>query len=287
MEILIVTGLSGAGKSSVASGLEDIGYYTVDNVPPEFIPKLAEFCAMGGGRYDHVAIVSDIRTAGGNFNELLSALHRLKQSGIVCRLVFLSAASETIIKRYKETRRRHPLMDGGATIEDAVHREEEMLRPLREQADVFLDTTNLTGNQLRTEIFHLFQTGFPEGQLHVSVVSFGYRYGIPLEADLVFDVRFLPNPFYVPELRELSGMDEPVYQYVMQSEKTQDFLRRLNDMVSFLLPLYEAEGKTMLVVGIGCTGGRHRSVSVARALAEVLRESRYPIYENHRDIYRK
>ena len=201
MEILIISGLSGAGKSSAATYLEDMGYYTVDNVPADIILKFAEFCSQSDGRYDRVALVSDIRSGDSSFQGLLDAMERLRQGGDLCRLLFVTADLETIIKRYKETRRRHPLMADGMTIEQAMHREQELLRPLREHADFIIDTTLMPAAKLRNELYRLFGDKSARGKLSVNVVSFGFKYGIPLEADLVFDVRFLPNPFYVPDLK--------------------------------------------------------------------------------------
>ena len=286
MEILIISGLSGAGKSSAATYLEDMGYYTVDNVPADIILKFAAFCAQSDGRYDRVALVSDIRSGDGNFAGLLDAMERLRQGGDVCRLLFVTADLETIIKRYKETRRRHPLMSGGMSIEQAMHREQELLRPLREHADFVIDTTRMPSAKLRTELYRLFGDQNMRGRLSVNVVSFGFKYGIPLEADLVFDVRFLPNPYYVPELKHKTGMEQEVYDYVFSFPQTNTFMDKLKGMLSFLLPLYAEEGKSALVIAIGCTGGHHRSVSVARSVTAYLNALGYPAFENDRDITR-
>ena len=286
MEILIISGLSGAGKSSAATYLEDMGYYTVDNVPADIILKFAEFCSQSDGRYDRVALVSDIRSGDSSFQGLLDAMERLRQGGDLCRLLFVTADLETIIKRYKETRRRHPLMESGATIEDAVKRETELLRPLRERADFVIDTTQLSTAKLRGELYRLFAEKGQQSRMSINVVSFGYKYGVPLEADLVFDVRFMPNPYYVPELRYQTGMNDDVYNYVFSFPQTKEFLSKLEQMLAFLLPLYQDEGKAVLVVAVGCTGGRHRSVSIARAVTEYLNKLGYAAYENHRDITR-
>ena len=286
MEILIISGLSGAGKSSAATYLEDMGYYTVDNVPADIILKFAEFCSQSDGRYDRVALVSDIRSGDSSFQGLLDAMERLRQGGDLCRLLFVTADLETIIKRYKETRRRHPLMESGATIEDAVKRETELLRPLRERADFVIDTTQLSAAKLRGELYRLFAEKGQQSRMSINVVSFGYKYGVPLEADLVFDVRFMPNPYYVPELRYQTGMNDDVYNYVFSFPQTKEFLSKLEQMLAFLLPLYQEEGKAVLVVAVGCTGGRHRSVSIARAVTEYLNKLGYAAYENHRDITR-
>lgn len=286
MEILIISGLSGAGKSSAATYLEDMGYFTMDNVPADIILKFAAFCSQSDGRYDRVALVSDIRSVNGDFSGLLDAMDRLKQGGDVCRLLFVTADLETIIKRYKETRRRHPLMSDGMSIEQAMHREEELLRPLRERADVVIDTTQMSAAKLRNELYRIFGDKSARGKLSVNVMSFGYKYGIPLEADLVFDVRFLPNPFYVPELKHKTGMDSEVYNYVFSFPQTKTFVEKLEGLLSFLLPLYAEEGKSTLVIAVGCTGGHHRSVSVARCLTAYLSGLGYPAFENHRDMTR-
>ena len=286
MEILIISGLSGAGKSSVATYLEDMGYFTMDNVPADIVLKFAAFCSQSDGRYDRVALVSDIRSGDRDFSGLLDAMDRLKQGGDVCRLLFVTADLETIIKRYKETRRRHPLMSDGMSIEQAMHREEELLRPLRERADVVIDTTQMPAAKLRNELYRIFGDKSARGKLSVNVMSFGYKYGIPLEADLVFDVRFLPNPFYVPELKHKTGMDSEVYNYVFSFPQTKTFVERLEGLLSFLLPLYAEEGKSTLVIAVGCTGGHHRSVSVARCLTAYLSGLGYPAFENHRDMTR-
>ena len=287
MEILIISGLSGAGKSSAATYLEDMGYYTVDNVPADIILKFAEFCAQSDGRYDRVALVSDIRSGNGNFQGILDAMERLKQGGDICRLLFVTADLETIIKRYKETRRRHPLMSDGMSIEQAMHREEELLRPLRERADVVIDTTQMPAAKLRNELYRIFGDKSARGKLSVNVVSFGFKYGIPLEADLVFDVRFLPNPFYVPELKHKTGIDSEVYDYVFSFPQTKTFIDKLEGMLSFLLPLYAEEGKSTLVIAVGCTGGKHRSVCIAKELYEFVSKKGYAATLSHRDMGRR
>ena len=286
MEILIISGLSGAGKSSAATYLEDMGYYTVDNVPADIILKFAEFCAQSDGRYDRVALVSDIRSGDSSFQGLLDAMERLRQGGDLCRLLFVTADLETIIKRYKETRRRHPLMADGMTIEQAMHREQELLRPLREHADFIIDTTLMPAAKLRNELYGLFGDKSARSKLSVNVVSFGFKYGIPLEADLVFDVRFLPNPFYVPDLKRKTGMDSEVYDYVFSFPQTKTFIEKLEGMLSFLLPLYAEEGKSTLVIAVGCTGGHHRSVAVAQAIADFTAKRGYTTSVSHRDIGR-
>ena len=285
MEILIISGLSGAGKSRAASFLEDMGFYIVDNMPAAMILKFAEFCAGGSQRYDKVALVYDVRTSNSP-TELFDVLDTLKHSG-VCSLLFLEAEPETIIKRYKETRRRHPLMKQADSLEKAVLEEKDMMAPLRQRADYIIDTTHLSTAQLRGELLRNFGSGAAEKEgMTVSVTSFGFKHGLPMEADLVFDVRFLPNPYYVPELKPLTGLDEPVREYVFSSEAAGRFLERLEPLLAFLLPQYRQEGRTELVIAVGCTGGRHRSTAVAHHLATFIGEQGFPVSESHRDISR-
>ena len=285
MEILIISGLSGGGKSKAASFLEDIGFYIVDNMPAAMILKFAEFCAGGNGRYGRVALVYDVRTAD-TFTELFEVLDTLKAKG-VCRMLFLDASPETIIKRYKETRRRHPLRDSADSLEAAVRWERELMEPVKDRADVVIDTSNRSTAQLRNELLARFGGEGEKGGMTVSVSSFGFKYGLPLEADLVFDVRFMPNPFYIEELRHRTGLDQPVSDYVFSFQRNQDFLARLKDLIGFTLPLYAEEGKTGLVIAVGCTGGHHRSVAVAHALTEYIRGQGDHVLENHRDMERE
>lgn len=282
MEILIISGLSGGGKSKAASFLEDSGFYIVDNMPAAMILKFAEFCAGGGGRYERVALVYDVRTAE-SFTELFGVLDQLKGMGDVCRMLFLEASPETVIKRYKETRRRHPLEKDSDSLEEAVKRERELMRPVKDRADFVIDTTRLSTAQLRRELMRLFN-GEEQGGMTVSVTSFGFKHGIPLEADLVLDVRFMPNPFYIEELRHHTGLDKPVSDYVFSFQQTHDFLRKVEDLLAFTLPLYAEEGKTGLVIAVGCTGGHHRSVAIAHTLTEFIRQQGYPAAEHHRDM---
>ena len=286
MEILIISGLSGAGKSRAASFLEDMGFYIVDNMPAAMILKFAEFCAGGSQRYDKVALVYDVRTANSP-TELFDVLDALKHSGGVCSLLFLEAEPETIIKRYKETRRRHPLMKQADSLEKAVLEERDMMAPLRQRADYIIDTTHLSTAQLRGELLRNFGSGTAEKEgMSVSVTSFGFKHGLPMEADLVFDVRFMPNPYYIQELREKTGLDREVSDYVFSFQQTHDYMTKLRDLLAFTLPLYAEEGKTELVIAIGCTGGHHRSVAVTHALAADIRDLGYRVRENHRDMNR-
>lgn len=286
MEILIISGLSGSGKSRAATFLEDIGYYIVDNLPAEMMLKFANFCTASGGRYDRVALVYDVR-AGEPFQRLVDVVDKLRRKGGVrCRMLFLEADTRAIISRYKETRRSHPLCVEGLSIEEAVRRERELLAPVRERADFVLDTSAFSTAKLRSELLSLFGGGDTQQALNVSVMSFGFKNGLPLEADLVFDVRFLPNPYYVPELKHLTGLDEPVREYVFASEAAGRFLERLEPLLAFLLPQYLQEGRTELVIVVGCTGGRHRSTAMAHHLANYIGELGYPVSESHRDISR-
>ena len=285
MEILIISGLSGGGKSKAASFLEDSGFYIVDNMPAAMILKFAEFCAAGGGRYARVALVYDVRTAE-SFSELFDVLDKLKGMESVCRMLFLEASPETIIKRYKETRRRHPLQKETDSLEEAVKKERVLLEPVKERADFVIDTTGLPTGRLRTELLRLFGGAGEKESMTVSVTSFGFKYGLPLEADLVLDVRFMPNPFYIQELRQQTGLDKPVADYVFSFRQTQEFLERVESLLAFTLPLYAEEGKTELVIAVGCTGGHHRSVAIAHALAGFVREQGYQTAEHHRGMSR-
>ena len=285
MEILIISGLSGSGKSKAASFLEDIGYYIVDNLPAEMMVKFADFCAASSGRYDRVALVYDVR-AGEPFDLLVNTLERLKTTGVNCRMLFLEAATQTIVNRYKETRRIHPLASQGLNIEQAVAKEREMMQPVRDHADFIIDSTSFSTAKLRSELLNLFGDQKDRVGLNVNVLSFGFKHGLPIEADLVFDVRFMPNPYYVAELKHQTGLDAPVRDFVLGFQQTHDFLEQLQKMLQFLLPLYKEEGKTVLVIAIGCTGGHHRSVAVAHEVSEFIMKEGYPVTENHRDISR-
>ena len=285
MEILIISGISGSGKSKAASFLEDMGFYIVDNMPAGMILKFAEFCAAGNGRYNRVALVYDVRTAD-SFDEFLDVLSTLRRREYNCKLLFLQADVGAIINRYKETRRLHPLQEQSESLEDAARREITLMAPVRAQADVVIDSTNYSTARLRSELLRLFGGGAAAGEMMVSMVSFGFKHGIPLEADLVFDVRFMPNPFYIDDMREKTGLDTNVRDYVFSFRETEQFMEKLKDLLRFVLPLYREEGKTVLVVAVGCTGGHHRSVAVAHALTEYLSLLGYQVTENHRDMTR-
>ena len=285
MDVLIISGRSGGGKSKAASYLEDMGFYIIDNMPAAMILKFAEFCTGASSRYDRVALVYDVRT-GSSPAELFDVLDQLKDMESSCRMLFLDASPETIIKRYKETRRRHPLSGRASSLEDAVRREREVMEPVRERADFVIDTSRLSTAKLRGELLRLFGNAEENGGMAVSVTSFGFKYGLPMEADLVLDVRFMPNPFYIEELRPKTGLDIEVSEYVFGFQQTKGYLKRLEDLMTYTLPLYAEEGKAVLVIAVGCTGGHHRSVAVTHALAELIRSQGYQVTENHRDISR-
>ena len=283
MEILIISGLSGGGKSKAASFLEDMGFYIVDNMPAAMILKFAEFCEGGGGRYDRAALVYDVRTAP-SVTEIFGVLDQLRALRVCCRVLFLEASPEVIIQRYKESRRRHPLQRSAGSLEEAVRRERALMEPLKERSDVVIDTSHTSPAQLRARLLREFG-GAAQSGMAVNVISFGFKYGLPMEADLVLDVRFLPNPYYVEALRPQSGLDPEVAEYVLRTREAQGYLTRLRELLAYTLPLYEAEGRAALVIAVGCTGGHHRSVAVAHALAEFLGE-RCGCPVNHRDLAR-
>ena len=283
MDFLIITGLSGAGKSRAADVLEDLDYYCVDNLPVALMPKFAELCIATGGRYEKVALVTDVRAKNG-FDELLKTLDQLKEMNCACRILYMDADVPTIVRRYKETRRPHPLAKRGGSIEEAVYREIDLLAPIRERADFIVNSSELTLGQLQGRLFELISPAGSKRQLEVTVEAFGFKYGVPLDADLVFDVRFLPNPYYLEELRPLTGLDRPVAQYVFDSAEARAFMEKMEDLLDFLLPLYVEEGKLSLLIAVGCTGGRHRSVAIASALTEYLKAKGVNAENINRDI---
>ncbi|HIT25648.1 MAG TPA: RNase adapter RapZ [Candidatus Enterenecus avicola] len=286
MELFIVSGLSGAGKSTVMSILEDSGYFCVDNLPPVLIPKFAELCQMGSEAHKRAAVVCDIR-GGSSFDGLFEALETLDRMQVKYQILFVEADDQTIIKRYKETRRSHPLMETQGTLARAVQKERELMEPVRSRSNIVLRTDAMSTRKLRDRVLELVYPGRKkDSELNVCVTSFGFKYGLPMEADLVFDVRFLPNPFYVEGLRTQTGLDDGVRDYVFQFPQSNEFLEKLKDMIDFLLPQFVEEGKSMVVVAIGCTGGHHRSVAMTHALAQHVRELGYQVSENHRDMTR-
>ncbi len=283
MEFIIVTGLSGAGKSRAVDALEDIGFYCVDNIPPKLIATFYELFQQVKSGFQRVAVVTDIR-GGKMFSSLEEVLTQFQEEGREYKLLFLDASDVVLINRFKETRRKHPLAQNyHGALDLAVEGEREILKPVRERADYIIDTSYLSPAQLKERISNLF-LGDSSAALMINCVSFGFKYGIPAEADLVFDVRCLPNPYYVEELKNLTGLDDPVREYVMQWEQTQGFLKRWIDLIDYMIPLYCNEGKSQLVVAIGCTGGHHRSVALAQYLYIHLMEAGKRTSVHHRDI---
>ena len=286
MQFVIISGMSGAGKSKAASDLEDLGFYCVDNMPAEMIPQFAQLCLATKGRYEKVALVTDVR-ASMTFDALFQALQKLDEMHLQYSIYYIEASTEVIIKRYKETRRLHPLMKDGSTLADAIGRERELLAPVRNRASAIIDTSILSTGKLRGILIDLVAGGMREHSMDVRVVSVGLKYGLPLGADLVFDVRFMPNPYYVPELRYQTGMNDDVYNYVFSFPQTKEFLSKLEQLLSFLLPNYLDEGKTDLVIAVGCTGGKHRSVCIAKELYEFVSKKGYAATLSHRDMGRR
>jgi RNase adapter protein RapZ len=282
-DFVVITGFSGAGKSQAMATFEDAGYFCVDNLPPEMIGSLADLFGHEGSKVERAAVASDVR-GGGYFDELVRVLDDLDERGVPYRLLYLEAAEPVLINRFKETRRRHPLANGGS-IETAIGREHELLEPLKERADVCIDTTDLSASRLRKVVADKMLPHGKTGKLAVTFMTFGFKHGSPRDADLTFDVRFLPNPHYEAELRELTGLDEAVIDYVRESDGVNDFYDRLTPLLDYLLPAYEREGKSHLTVGIGCTGGRHRSVVIAEHLARVYEQRGDQLIDVvHRDI---
>ena len=280
--LVIITGMSGAGKTQVMRAMEDMGYFCVDNLPPMLIPKFAELCAQSAGKVSRIALVVDIR-GGEFFDTAVQALGEVEKQGYLYEILFLEAADETLIRRYKETRRRHPLAPHGR-VSEGIARERDRLEHIRGRANQIIDTSDLSTAQLREKIAHLFAGDREQERMTITVVSFGFKYGIPLDADMVFDVRFLPNPFYVESLRRKSGNIKEVSDYIWQWPVTQQFMERLASLVDFLVPNYMKEGKSQLIIAIGCTGGLHRSVFVANRIYEGLRNKGYKVNAEHRDI---
>lgn len=283
MRFVIVTGLSGAGKTQAVRCLEDLGFFCVDNLPPTLIPKFAEACYQTDGKIDKIALVIDIR-GGKFFDDLFESLKYLKVQEYAYEILFLDASDEVLVKRFKETRRKHPLSPDGRII-NGITLERNRLKEVKNRADHIIDTSRLSTRDLRDKMLKIYsENGQIESELMITVVSFGFKYGIPVDSDLVFDVRFLPNPFYLPELKKFSGNDKPVQDYVMNHDVTREFLNKLNDMLEFLIPSYLKEGKRQLIVSIGCTGGRHRSVTIANAIYENLLANGHKASIDHRDI---
>jgi UPF0042 nucleotide-binding protein len=280
-EFLIVTGMSGAGRSTAARAMEDLGWFRVDNMPPAMFAEVARRVAGSMTGMDRVAFVAG---TGAFTDELAPGLDRLRAEGHRVRILFLDASDEVLVRRFEGTRHRHPL--AGALVEENVHRERDLLEPIRAQADIVLDTTDLNENDLRRRMAQLFAVSVETSAMQTALISFGYKHGLPLDADVVLDCRFLPNPHWVPELRDLTGLDGPVRDYVLGRSETGEFVDRVDDLLQFLLPHFLAEGKSYLAIAVGCTGGRHRSVAIVEELAGRLRAEGHAISVFHRDVDR-
>ena len=284
MRFVIVTGMSGAGKSTALKMLEDVGYFCVDNLPVPLIPKMADLLRVPGTEINKAALGVDIRS-GQNFRELEKVLDELDITGLRYEILFLESSDNVLVKRYKETRRFHPLSGSDSRVDQGIQREREQLKFLKKRADYLIDTSHMLTRELKAELNKIFVQNKEYKNLYISVMSFGFKYGIPADADLVFDVRFLPNPYYIDQLRPKTGNDPEVRDYVMSSKTAVTFLEKLTDMVEFLIPNYIQEGKTQLVIAVGCTGGKHRSVTLANALYQALsKHENYGIRIEHRDI---
>ncbi|MGE0727344.1 MAG: RNase adapter RapZ [Acidimicrobiia bacterium] len=280
-EIVVVTGHSGAGRSTAADVFEDLGWFVIDNLPLALMPKMAELATAPGTPYERIVLVVG---ASPELVEVTPAIVRLREAGVAVRTLFLEASVETLVRRYKETRRRHPFSTG--SLNEAVVREQEALEELRGLADLVIDTTELNVHQLKERVLQAFSLGDPSERMRTSVVSFGFKYGLPLDVDMVLDWRFLPNPFWVPDLRPLTGRDEPVRDYVLHHPAAKEFLDRLEPLLETMVPAYLAEGKAYLTLAFGCTGGRHRSVAIAEEVARVLHGLGITPTVSHRDIDR-
>lgn len=282
MRFIIVSGMSGAGKSTALKMLEDIGFFCVDNLPVSLLPGFGQMTCDHKVDIDNVAVVVDIRN-GAQLNDLSNQLAVMEQQGVRYEILFFDADDSTLIRRYKETRRTHPLAKR-ERVETGIAQERKMISFIKERADYIIDTTSLLTRELKGEIDKIYAEKEKYGNFIVTILSFGFKYGIPVDSDLVFDVRFLPNPYYDPELRPLTGEDSAIQNYVMNCAQSNIFLDKLEDMIGFLIPNYVNEGKYRLVIGIGCTGGRHRSVTIAGALYERLQQLPYSVRIEHRDI---
>lgn len=282
IQLNIITGLSGAGKSQAIHYFEDAGFFCIDNLPPALLPKFAQLCQDTHGKISKVAITIDIR-GGEFFDSLFDALHNIDQMGVRYRILFLEASDEVLVRRFSETRRKHPLSSGGRIIED-IQYERKTLMELRECADFIINTNDLTSRELYEEIRRIIEHEASTRRMSVIIVSFGFKHGVPLDCDMVFDVRFLANPFYINDMKALSGLDQKVYDYVLTSELGAEFSLKLKDFIEYLLPHFLQEAKSRVQIGIGCTGGRHRSVALAEFLFRELKNDQVEVSRRHRDL---
>ena len=284
LELVVITGMSGAGKTVAMQSFEDMGYFCVDNMPPSLLPKFWEL-VKESGKITKIALVIDLRSRA-FFDEIMSAIAGLDNTSfITTKILFLEASDDALVSRYKETRRTHPLA-GEGRIYDGIIAERRLLQDIKTRAQKVIDTTNLSPRKLREEIMQAFSTG-TEGVFTIQVMSFGFKYGLPIDADVVMDVRFLPNPHYIPELRPLTGLDEPVYDYVMSQPEAKTFYHKLMDLLDFSIPGYKKEGKSSVTIAIGCTGGQHRSVAFAERIGRELLSDSYNVTISHRDKDRR
>ena len=284
-DVIIITGLSGAGRTETMHTFEDLGYYVIDNLPPELILSLANIVGINSGVGRHLAIVCDLRSQG-LFEDLADALDELQAHEISYSLLFLDASDEALRRRYSALRRRHPIAQDGESTHAAIVREREQLEEIRKQADFVIDTTGMKTSQLRGKLRGYYSNLSDQQLLDVHVFSFGFKYGMPVEADLMIDVRFLPNPYYDPEMRTMTGLDKPVMEFVLQRPETKHFLKAWYELLACVMPGYVSEGKAQLSIGVGCTGGQHRSVAIACATAEYLTQQGYQVTLTHRDLPR-
>lgn len=283
MRFVVVTGMSGAGKSTALKMLEDLGYFCVDNLPVQLVSKLADLVSAQRMERDKIALGIDIRS-GVKFQELEGVLEELKTAGLKYEILYLDAQDDVLVKRYKETRRNHPLADEGR-VDQGIQKERELLEGLKKKADYILDTSQMLTRELQTELSKIYVDNKEYKSIYVTILSFGFKYGIPNDADLVFDVRFLPNPYYLEELRVKTGNDKEIQEFVMKNDKAEEFMKKLDELIRFLIPNYIEEGKHQLVVAVGCTGGKHRSVTIANELFERLKtDISFGIKVEHRDI---
>ncbi|HJG38056.1 RNase adapter RapZ [Enorma phocaeensis] len=284
-DIVIITGLSGSGRTQAMHVFEDMGYFCIDNLPPSLVLQLAQLVGINTGVGRHLAVTCDLRSQG-LFDELLDTIQTLRDHEMSCKVVFLEASDEVLIRRYSENRRRHPLAKPGETTADAIQRERAQLADVREHADMIIDTSRLRTSALRTRLRQAFSELSDEQLMEVQVFSFGFKHGMPVEADIMIDVRFLPNPFYDPEMRKLTGLDEKVSRFVLDHPNTQSFLRAWYQLLDSVMPGYIAEGKPKLSIAVGCTGGQHRSVAIAEATGRYLERRQYHVSISHRDLPR-
>lgn len=281
LELVVITGMSGAGKTVAMQTFEDLGYFCIDNMPPSLLSKFWEL-VKESGKITKIALVIDLRSRS-FFDEIIDTIVDLDNTALVrTRIIYLDCDNDVLVSRYKETRRTHPLVSTEGLLSDGIQKERELLVHLKTRAQIVIDTSKISPRQLRERLMNDFKVS-EKDVFHVEVMSFGFKYGVPIEADIVMDVRFLPNPHYIPELRELTGLDTSVYDYVMQQPETEKFFKKLNDLIQFVMPGYKKEGKTSVIIAIGCTGGQHRSVALTKRLGESLSNSGYYVNMSHRD----